>query len=60
MVVLMANKDAFARPSHSMLLVVFFQPSQARKHRRVFFGLIFLGAKGVVAQRIQSNRLGLI
>ena len=60
MVVLVADEDAFARPSHAMLLVVFLQTFQTGKHRRVFFRLRLLGAESVVAEREQADRFWLI
>lgn len=43
-----------------MLLVMFFQALQSRKHRRILLRLAILGAEGVVAQRIQANSFGLV
>lgn len=58
MIVLMANKYTLTRPSHAMLLIVLFQSLQPRKDRGVFFGLGFLGAKGVIAKRVQADAWG--
>jgi len=59
-VVLVADQDAFASPSHAMLRVVFFQSLQSRKDRRVLFWLAIFGSECVVAQGEQANRLGLV
>ena len=48
-VVLVADQDAFASPSHAMLRVVLFQPLEPGKNGRILFGLAILGAKCVVA-----------
>lgn len=59
-VVLVADEDALAGAAHAMLVVVLFEALQAGQHGGVFFGLGFLGAEGVVAQRIQANGVGLV
>lgn len=59
-VVLVADQDAFASPSHAMLRVVFFQSLQSRKDRRILFWLAIFGSECVVAQGEQANRLGLV
>jgi uncharacterized membrane-anchored protein len=59
-VVLMADQDAFACSAHAMLLVVFFEALQSRKYRWVLFWLSVFCAKGVVAQRVQADGLGLV
>lgn len=59
-VVLVADQHTLARPSHTMFLVVFLKALQAREHRGVFFGLRIFGAEGVVAERVQAYRLGLV
>jgi hypothetical protein len=48
MIVLVADQDALARASHSMLLVVFFQSFQPGNDGGVFFWLCLFGAKRVV------------
>jgi len=59
-VVLMADQDALTRPSHAILLVMFLESLQSGKDRRIFFGLCLLCAKCVVAERVQTNSLGLV
>jgi hypothetical protein len=59
-VVLMADQDAFTCSPHAMLLIVFLQSLQARKHRRVFLRLAILCSERVVAERVQTNRLWLV
>jgi hypothetical protein len=60
MVVFVADQHALARPPHAMLLVVFFQPLQSRKHRRIFFWLAIFGAECVVAEGVEADRLRLV
>lgn len=48
-VVLMADQNAFARPSHTTCLVVFLQSLQPRQDRGILFGLSIFGAESVVA-----------
>lgn len=59
-VVFMADQDPFARSPHAMLFVMLLQPLQARDHRGVFFGLVFLRAEGVVAEGVEADRFGLV
>lgn len=60
MVVLMADEHALTCPSQAADLIIFLQPLQSRKHRRVLFGLGILGTEGVVAEGIQADGLGLV
>lgn len=60
MVVLVAHQDAFTRSSHAMLVVVFFQTLQTRKHRWVLFRLSIFGSECVIAERVKANGLGLV
>ena len=48
-VVLVADQDALACPSHTTCLVVFLQSLQSRKDRGILFGLGIFGAESVVA-----------
>ena len=59
-VVLVADENPFAGPSHAMLVVVFFQAPEPCKDRGVFFWLVFFGAEGVVAEGIEANGFGLV
>lgn len=56
----MADQDALACPSHSMLLVMFFQSLQAGNDRWVFFWLGIFGAKCVVRERVEADSLRLV
>ena len=56
----MANKNSLARPSHSMLLVVFLQPLETGKDRGILLWLVFFGAECVVAKGEESNGLRLV
>ena len=60
MVVLMADEDALACPSHAMLGVVLLETLQPSQYRGIFFRLGFLGPKRVVAEWVQPDRLGLV
>lgn len=60
MIMLMADQDPLARAPHAMLLVMLLQPLQPRQHRRVLFGLVLFGAEGVVAERVEPDRGGLV
>jgi len=60
MIVFMANEDAFASASQAMELVMLLEALQAREHRGVFFGLVLLGAKGVVRERVEPNCFWLV
>ena len=60
MVVLMADQHALARAPHAVLRVVFLQPLQPRKHRRIFFRLAIFGAECVVAEGVEADRLRLV
>ena len=55
MIVFVADQHALARPSHSMLFIVLFQPSQAILYRRVFLGLCLFCAECVVAEWKESD-----
>ena len=59
-VVLVADEDALAGPSHSVLVIVLLEPLQSCEDRWVFFWLRLLGAERVVAQRIKAYSLGLV
>ena len=59
-VVLVADQHPLTGPSHAMLLVVLFQSLKPGQYRGVFFRLVFFGAKGVVAQRVEANCLRLV
>ena len=56
----MADEDALACSPHAMFVVVLFESFQAREHRGVFFGLRLFGAEGVVGERVQADRGGLV
>jgi len=60
MIMLMADQDPLTRPSHPMLLVVFFQPLQSCEDGGIFFRLVLFRAEGVVAERKEANGLGLV
>lgn len=60
MVVFMADQDAFACPSHAMLLIMFFESLQSRENRWVFFWLGLFSSKGVVAERIEADSSRLV
>ena len=60
MIMLVAYQDALACPAHAMLGIVFFQSLQARQNRRVLLWLAIFGAKGVVAEWVQADGLGLV
>lgn len=60
MVVLVADQDALARPSHAVGLVVFFQTLEASEHGGVFFRLGLFGAEGVVGEGVEADCLGLV
>lgn len=60
MVVLVADEDALAGAPHAVHDIVLFEALEAREHRGVFFGLRFLGAKGVVGEGIQPDGFGLV
>lgn len=59
-VVLVAHEDALAGAAHAVLVVVLREALQARLHAGVLLGLRLLDAKGVVRQRVQAERLGLV
>lgn len=59
-VVLVTDQNALTRPAHAMLLVMLLEAPQSRNDRRIFFWLVLFRAEGVVAQRIQADRLRLI
>jgi len=59
-IVLMADKDRFARPSHAIPVVVFLQSLQSRLHGRIFLWLDFFRRKCVVADRVQPDCLWLV
>jgi len=59
-IVLMTDENALTRPSHAILLVMFLESLQSGKNRGVFFGLCLFCAKGVVAERVQTNSPGLV
>jgi len=59
-VVLVADQDALAGAPHAVRRVVLLQPLQPRRHRWVLFWLRLLDAKGVVGERVQPDRLGLV
>jgi hypothetical protein len=58
-IVLVAHQHALAGAPHAMDNVVLLQSLQAGQHRRVFLGLVFLGAKGVIGQRVEADCLRL-
>lgn len=60
MVVLMTDQDGLAGPSHAMLFVVLFQPLQPVFHRRILLRLSLFRAKGVVAERVETDGFGLL
>ena len=60
MVVLMTDQDSFARPSHSILCIVFFESLESRENRWIFFRLMLFCSECVVTERVESNRLWLI
>ena len=60
MVVFMAYKNAFARPTHSMLVEVLLKSRQAGDDRWIFLRLGLFSTKSIIAQWIQSDCLGLI
>ena len=60
MVVFVADQDALTCSSHAMFLVMLFESLQSRKHGGVFFRLAIFCSKGVIAERIQADGLGLI
>ncbi len=55
-----ADEDSFAGSSHSMLDIVLFESLEACEDRGVFFRLGFLSAEGVVGERVEADRLGLV
>ena len=59
-VMFMANQDPFASPSHAIFIIMLLQAFQARQDRRVFLRLGFLGAEGVVGERVQADSLWLM
>jgi hypothetical protein len=60
MVVLVTDQYALACTAHAMLLIVFLQSLQPRKHRRIFFGLSIFGAECIIAKRVKADRLRLV
>jgi len=59
-VVLVTDQNSLTRPAHAMLLVVFLEALQARKHRRILFWLTVLGTECIVAERVEAYRLWLV
>lgn len=60
MVVLVADQYAFASSSHAVFRVVLFEALQSRKDRGVLFWLAIFCSESIIAQRIQTDRLGLV
>lgn len=60
MVMFVAHQDPFARPPHAMLLVMLLQPLQTCDDRGILFGLVFLRAEGVIAERVKADCFGLV
>ena len=60
MVVFMAYKNTFARPTHSMLVEVLLKSRQAGDDRWIFLRLGLFSTKSIIAQWIQGDCLGLI
>lgn len=58
--VFVTEEDGFAGAAHAMVVIVPSEARQACEHRRVFFGLRFFGAQGVVGHRVEANSRRLI
>ena len=56
----MTDKDALTGAPHAMVVVVLFETLKAGLYGGVFFGLVGLGAEGVVAERVQTDAFGLV
>ena len=59
-IMLVADQNSFARPSHAILMVVLFQSLQSCRDGRVLFWLVFFGAKGVIAEWEQADGFRLV
>lgn len=57
--VFMADQDALASSANSMKVVLIFQALEALDHRAVLLGLVLLCSKGVIRERVQTERLRL-
>jgi hypothetical protein len=60
MVMFVADKNAFASPSHSMSDIVLFKALEACEDGGVFFRLGFLGTEGVVREGVEADCFGLV
>ena len=56
----MAYENTLACAPHAMLVIVLFKPPQAIWNRSVLLWLGLFSTKGVVAERIEAYRFGLV
>lgn len=56
---LVADEHSFTRPTHSMLIVMFFKSLQTREYWGILFWLVFFCAEGIIRQWIETDCLWL-